>query len=539
MVITTDAQIHADAFVPADGLEVATRVCVVDLGTNSFHAVMVDAFPNGAFTVLDKIKEMVRLGDEGLGDHRLSKEAMDRGIRALRRIRLLADGWRVTEFRAFATSAIREARNGGAFIRRAWEEAGIHVRAISGELEARLIYQGVRRAVDLTDPTLLVDIGGGSTEFIVGDRTESILETSLKLGAARMTERFVTTDPVCKDEFRALREYYRKQLAPVFEVARAQGVKEIVGSSGTMENIAQVYVNLLGNPDLSIVHQSFDAKDMRRVTKAIMTSTEAEREAMVGIDAKRVPQVVAGATLVDVLLKDLPVERLRISPYALREGIVIHFLESNNERLEAIAPYRDVRRRSVYELGFRCSWDRQHAQHVAALSLHLFDATRTLHELDYAARELLECAALLHDIGYLISRSSHHKHGAYLISNADLLGFHPDEIAIMAQVVRYHRGSQPKEKHSSFNDMPKRQRRLVEKLAPFVRLAEGLDRSHFQNVTRLQTRLTEETLLLTLYTQSDPQLDVWGASTRSDFFKRVYDRDLEVRAHREVHGEVS
>lgn len=509
------------------------RICVIDLGTNSFHAVIVDAHPNGTFTVLDKIKEMVRLGEQGLANHRLPEDAMQRGLRALRRIKILASGWQVSDFMAYATSAIREAYNGGDFIKRAWKEVGIHIRPIRGELEAHLIYQGVKQAVDLPRPSLLVDIGGGSTEFIVGNSRDTFYETSLKLGAARMTEKFVTTDPVNREEFTALRAYYREQLAPVYEAALAHGVEEIIGSSGTMENLAQVYANRFGKSGLSIFQQAFPAKDVRRVTKEIMTSTRAEREAMSGIDAKRVPQVVAGATLVDVLLKDLPVQQMRISPYALREGMAVHYIETNYERLEELAPFADVRRRSIHELGFRCGWDKPHAEHVATLALHLFDATRPIHGLGYEERELLEYAGLIHDIGYLISRSGHHKHGRYLILNADLHGFLPHEIDIMAYTVRYHRKARPKKKHTGFRKLPKKRRRVIRKLGALLRLAEGLDRSHFQNVVRMETELTDDALHLTLHTKNDPQLDVWGARSRSGLFEREFDRALEVSGHLE------
>ena len=512
------------------GAEAPVRVCVIDLGTNSFHAVIVDAHANGTFTVLDKIKEMVQLGAQGLAQHRLPEDAMQRGFEALRRIQILADGWGAEEYLAFATSAIREATNGGDFIVRVREALGINIRPISGEMEARLIFQGVRRAVDMQAPTLLVDIGGGSTEFIIGESRVLHLAKSLKLGAARMTEQFITTDPVEAGEFKALRAYYREMLHPIVEAARDHEVKDIVGSSGTMENIAQVFVNQHGDASRTIYQQDLDAKAVRAVTKALMESSRTEREAMPGIDEKRLDQVVAGAILVDVLLKDLPVERLRISPYALREGMVVHFIERNNQRLEQLAPYVGVRRRSVYELGYRCQWEEPHARHVAALALGLFDATEALHGLGAEERELLEYAALLHDIGYHISRRSHHKHSRYLIKNADLRGFQPRDVTIMAFVARYHRKALPKSKHTDFQDLPKKTRRVILKLAALLRLAEGLDRSHFQNVRHVHAEVTGEALHLTLETENDPQLDIWGVRHNADLFEHVYGLPVTVEA---------
>ncbi len=507
-----------------------TRVCVIDLGTNSFHTIIVDAYPNGSFEVIDRIKEMVRLGERGLSDHRLTESAMKRSVRAIRRVRLLAEGWGATEYLAFATSAIREADNGGELIERIRHETGVHVRAIDGVFEAQLIYQGVRRALDLKRPTLLVDIGGGSTEFVIGTGTEIYYASSLKLGAARMTGQFITTDPVSGEEFGALRAFYREALAPVFEAAREHGVTEMVGSSGTFENLAQMCTLRHGDSDMSIYLQAFNREDLRTVTKDVMASSRAERAEMSGIDAKRLDQVVAGAMLVDVLVKDMPVERVRVSPNALREGMVVYFIRQNYERLEVVSPYADVRHRSVYEIGHRFGWDQKHVQHVTAIALQLFDVCRPLHGLGSHARELLEFASLLHDIGYYISRSSHHKHSLYLIKQADWTGFHPYEIDVMANVARYHRRSTPKERHSAYRKLSDDHKRLVNQLGAFLRLANGLDRSHFQNVERLQTELRGDDLSIIIHTKSDPQLEIWGGTRAADLLQETFDVRVRITA---------
>jgi exopolyphosphatase/guanosine-5'-triphosphate,3'-diphosphate pyrophosphatase len=251
---------------------------------------------------------------------------------------------------------------------------------------------------------------------------------------------------------------------------------------------------------------------------------------MVAIEEKRVDQIVAGAILVDVLLKDLPVARLRISPYALREGMVVHFIEHNYERLEQLAPFADVRRRSVYELGYRCQWEFAHARKVADLSLHLFDATTDLHGLGSAERQLLEFVSLLHDIGYHVSRRSHHKHSQYLIQNADLRGFQPEEIEIMAFAARYHRKALSKSSHVDFQALPDDRQAIILKLAALLRLAEGLDRSHYQNIEDVTVTYDDTTLTLTLASRSDPELDIWGALHHSDLFEFVYGLQVEVEA---------
>ncbi len=519
---------------PTPPVPEALRLCVIDLGTNSFHAIIVDAFPDGTFAVLDRQKEMVKLGEgeftkRRLTKRRLTKAAMERGMGALHAIQALAERWGVTAYLACATSAIREATNGGSYIDRIRRETGIVVRPIAGEIEAQLIYTAVSHAVDLSEPSLLMDVGGGSTEFIVADGSGAHFARSLPLGVQRLTEQFITTDPVNRAEFRALRAHIRAHLGEVTEAARARSVRRVVGSSGTLLSLAQVTASAYGEADKPAHEQTFDAAHVREVTRRVMQSDRLARRATPGIEERRADQIVAGAVLLDVVLKDLGIERFVVSPDALREGIVIEYVSRELKWIRRLAPYRTRRRQSVYELAMRLRFERAHAEHVAALALQLFDAAQGLHGRDEDARELLEYAALLHDIGYAISRRNHHKHALYIIQEADLQGFTPDEKAVVANVARYHRAGLPKPTHAGFQRLDPERKRLTLELAAFLRLANGLDRSHFRNVTRLVPRLTDDAFELTLYTAADPALDVWAARQGGDLFERVFGRPVEVR----------
>lgn len=516
-----------DAASGTDGAA-SIRLCVIDMGTNSFHAIVFDAFPNGTFEVVDRLKEVVALGEGGFTTHRLTDEAQERGLAALHHIRAMADAHGVADYVACATSAVREAENGGEFIERVRDEAGLYVRTITGEAEAALIYEAVRHEVDLSEPSLLVDIGGGSAEFILADRDGVHFTASLKLGAARLSEQFVTTDPVDADEFRRLRAHVRRELGPVFRAAHEHGVRRMVGSSGTLQTIAAMVAAAYGEAG-RIFDYVFDAANVRRTTKMLMLSTRAQRRRMPGMQEQRVDQIVAGAIVLDVVLKDLGIRRFEVSASALREGIVIDFVERNYKWIRRLAPFRDVRRRSVYDLAIRLRWDEPHARHVARLALQLFDRTAPLHGRGERERELLEYAAVLRDVGYAISRRSHHKHSLYVIKNADLKGFAPDEVAIIANVARYHRAGLPSERHADYARLAEPDRRLVNELASLLRLANGLDRSHFQNVTHLDAVLTDDALRLTIRTKADPQLDVWAARRGASLFRRTFERSLTVQ----------
>mgnify|MGYP006280245717 CR=1 FL=1 len=505
------------------------RVCVIDLGTNSFHAVIVDAHANGSYQIVDRMKEMVRLGQHGLSANTLPEEAMERGMKALKRIHLLAKGWETDEYLAFATSAIREATNGGEFIRRVRNALGLRIRPISGEQEAGLIYQGVRRAVEIASPTLLVDIGGGSVEFIVAAGGERLFATSLKLGAARMTERFVNSDPLSDEQEEALREHYTETMTEVLKACRAYDVTSVVGSSGTMKSLARVALHEVENGNQTVFQRTFDVPPLRASLARIIASSAEERMAHEAIDPKRVDQIGAGAVLLDTILEHLPaVEQVRVSSNALREGMVVHFMDTNYTRLRQIAPFRNPRRRSVHELAYRYSWEERHAQHAAATSTFLFDVCRPLYDGPENDAELLEYAALLHDVGHLVSHDTHAKHSRYLIKNADLQGFQPDEIAIMSLVARYHRGRAPKASDKYYRKQSEDVQRRVRQLASLVHIAEGLDRSHFQNVTALRARLTNEALKLSIATKGDPQLEVWSGSEEGAMFEAEFGRALRV-----------
>ena len=273
-----------------------------------------------------------------------------------------------------------------------------------------------------------------------------------------MTEQFVTTDPISAEEQAALRAHYRKEMEPVIAAARTHKVEMIVGSSGTAKSLARVCINKHGDASRTVFQQDIDTAPFKETMTHILAANKKVRGRMNGIGPKRVDQIGAGAILMDTLLENLPVERLRISSHALREGMAVYFIEENYKRLRRLAPFADVRRRSVYEIGFRFQWEEVHCEHVAGLSLTLYDAIRPILTGPPVDRELLEYAALLHDVGYHINHSEHHIHSQYLIENADVRGFQPEEVAIMANVARYHRNEHPRKKDLPYRRLPARSR---------------------------------------------------------------------------------
>lgn len=517
--------------------KVVKRIAAIDLGTNSFHAVIVDIFTDGSFYTVDKLKEMVLLAEKGFGDN-LSPEAMERGIEALKRIHTLCIHQEVEKIIAYATSAVREAENGGEFIQRAIDEIGIKINAISGKMEAELIGYAVRHGISLgKKPVLMVDIGGGSVEFILGNREEFHYLTSLKIGVARMTAGFVNNDPILESEIDSLKNHFEQQLSGVAQAFAQHRTHTIIGSSGTMENIALMISNHVNNKTVNSLNElAFTNKQFQTLYKSVIPMNRDARLNLKGLEEKRVDIIAPGLVLVDYLLKRFGIRQVKISEQALREGMVLRYIRKELSELQLLVNNTEPRRRSVFEILRKFDWHEDHSRHVAMMALELFDFVRVQLELPESDSELLEYAAYLHDIGYYISHRKHHKHALYLIKNADLRGFNETEVDIIAHVARYHRRSTPKSRHSDYNKLPEDVKDRIKKLSGILRVADGLDRSHYQNVLDLKIKQDKDTITLSVTTQEDPQLEIWGAMRKSQLFQEITGKKLEIKPVEILHS---
>ncbi len=505
------------------------RIAAIDLGTNSFHALIVDIRPDATYSIVDSIKEMVFLGEDGLGGF-LSEAAFTRGLEALANIQTLCTSYKVEHVLAYATSAIREASNGGDFIQRAIDEVGIKIMAIPGVTEAELIGTAVQHGMHLgTAPVLIMDIGGGSTEFILANQRDFLHLESQKIGVSRMRKEFITSDPPSKADIKHLQSHYLSRLKGLVEAAESFRLETLVGCSGTLQTIAVMMAHLT-RTDVSVTLNEFEytADAYRLFHKRVMGMTSAQRAKLPGMDPKRVDLIVPGMVLLDTVLTLFRIQRVRTSVQAMREGIILRYIRREYKELRRMAEIADPRRRSIFELLRKCNWHEDHSTHVARLALQLFDDLKPWHNLTPEDRELLEYAALTHDIGYHISHHKHHKHALYLILNADLKGFTQEEIEIIGHVARYHRRSAPKHSHKQFELLSPEQKRRVKALSGLLRVADGLDRSHFQNVQAVDVVVTQKQVTLQVRTMIDPQLEIWGAMRKRELFEKLFDRELAI-----------
>jgi exopolyphosphatase / guanosine-5'-triphosphate,3'-diphosphate pyrophosphatase len=510
-------------------------LAAVDIGTNSVHGVVArmtagDGGPR--FEILDREKEMVRLGSSPGDMRELSADAIDRAVAALDRFRQVAEV-HDAPITAVATSAVREAENRDVLIDRAWDEARVRVKVISGVEEARLIHLGVLQAVPVFDKRLLLcDIGGGSTELLVGERGEVLASRSLKLGAIRLTRRFFdgrVTHPGALD---ACRRHVRSTIAPFAREVRRLDVEVAVGSSGTIANLAEMAaMRATGARPRSVSNLVLTTDQLDAIVKELVTAPDAKARAeLPGMDASRADIILAGAVILEQVVHELGLSELIVSDYALREGVLLDTWRRRHGG--SLHHLSDLRRQSVLDLGELMDEDPPHSAQVARLALELFDATRERHGLGDDAREILEAAALLCNVGMFLSHAQHHKHSYYVIRGTDrLAGFNDDEVERIALVARYHRKSEPKARHPEYAALHDNTKREVAVLAGLLRVATGLDRNHSARVQSVSVKDKGDRLVVKVTPEpgEDIALELYAASARTGLLDDVLQVKTEVR----------
>ncbi|MBS0158330.1 MAG: Ppx/GppA family phosphatase [Nitrospira sp.] len=504
------------------------KLAVLDIGTNSIHMVLAEVQPDYSYKILDRFKDMTRLGDGVFTSRRLSDQAMMRGLEVIRALVTLARNKGYEQIEAVATSAVREARNGGEFLDHVAQQTGLVVRVITGAEEARLIFLGVQNSVALPEqPTLVIDIGGGSVEVIVGNRETVFQARSLKLGAIRLKDLYLPKTPPSKGMLQELEQAVTVQLKAGLGPYKTKRIEQIIATSGMAGNLAEViHLQRTGRPlpQLNLAHVT--AKEIAAVEKRLAGASLKTRLAMPGLDPKRVDTLLPATIVFRILLDLLQKTELTICDKAIREGIIYDFIQRHHERIQAERDIPDVRKRNILALAHRCHVSETHALHVAGLALRLFDQTAPLHGFGPREREWLECAAILHDIGYHINSRQHHKHAYYLIKNSDLSGFTAEEIDLVANVARYHRRSVPSRKHDEFQVLSASTQRVINVLAALLRIADGLDRSQFSVVQNVDVKLGKS-VVITVQASGDAELEMWAARGRSDLFEKVFKRPVQ------------
>ncbi len=507
---------------------------IVDLGTNSARlaVVRVDKVHHDTST-LALHKETIRLGQGEFAHNRITKPAMERGLRVLGQFADIARSYGASDIVVAATAALREAENRRVFVERAFKEHGIDVQIVSGLEEARLIYLGVASGVDLNSHTgFFIDIGGGTTELILGDGRDYKYLDSLKLGAIRLHDMLLKDKKgkISKKRYSKLQEYIVGQGSLACRKIADQGFDVMYGSSGTIMNLAEITAKRLGDNVTSLQNYVLRYSDLQETISILCDMDVESRKNVPGINSDRADIIISGAAILDTIMRETGASEIVISDRALRHGLLIDHLfqeDTVKERYLNIS----VRLRSIMQLCRACNFEEHHTEKVVSLALSIYDelAEMGLHPYGDNERELLRYAALVHDIGSFVSHVDHHKHSYYLIRNWALLGFTDEEIELLACTAMCHRKTSPKK--ACADRLSGKGRRLVEVLASILRIADSLDRSQLGVVKniRLQRDETTNDIIIRVYATEDCPLEMWSLESKKKLFERTFSTDLQVR----------
>jgi exopolyphosphatase / guanosine-5'-triphosphate,3'-diphosphate pyrophosphatase len=507
------------------------RLAVIDLGSNSFRLVVFMA-GEGWWRRTDEIHEPVRIGEGLLGTGRLGEKPMERALATLEVFAHFcrASGLDAASVDAVATSAIRDATNAESFLARAHECFGLPIRVLSREAEAHDGYLAAVNSTTVKDGCVL-DLGGGSLQLVQVAERLAVRSGSWRVGTVLMSERFLPPNgPAKRRQLEELREHVAAELAHAawLEDAKASGGGgRLVGIGGTVRNLAAAAQRAAGLPSNGVQGMVIEPGVLDELVARLASLPASERSSVPGIKPARADLILAGALVVQGVLRAGGFDGLETTEAGLREGVFFERLLAGSDP----PLFEDVRRASVLNMSAQYRVDAEHTQHVAMLALGMFDdlARLELHDGDPRERELLWAACMLHDIGMSIDYDDHHKHSRYLILNGALPGFTPAETAIIAQSARYHRKGMPTPGPMAalFGDGDAAR---LDRCAALLRLAEDLERSRDQLVRSTSIALHNDAVELRLIADGEAAVPRWAASREGELFARAFHRELSVAA---------
>ncbi|WP_121967719.1 Ppx/GppA phosphatase family protein [Leptolyngbya sp. BC1307] len=508
------------------------KLAAIDIGTNSIHMIVVDVLQRRNFEIVDREKEMVKLGAGVFATNRLSDRAFDTGLETIQRYVQLADQLGVDEIITAATSAIREAQNGEAFLNQVVRRTQIAPRMISGKEEARLIFLAVRNAIAIADENALVlDIGGGSTEVVVGNQDQIRLGTSLKLGVLRLLDMVADQGPM-GDEARGVLESHIRFLAQqTLAEAREIGFTQVIGTSGTIRTLGEAAYRAKQEKSLRSVNaEVVQLSALQDLTEQLISLKPSKRADIDGISEKRTDAIHLGGILLLQLLEMAETNAITLCDASLREGLILDYLERHSQNVVTLIPHQDLRHRKAAQLVYKYGSDWEGNTHIAALACQLFDQTQTRHSLGDLERSVLEYAALLHDIGQYISFRGHHKNSRYILKRADPRGFTDEEMLLIGHVIRYHRKAHPTKKHKKYKRLSDSQQQIVRVLAGLLRIAVGLDRTKNQLVKSVSCQIEDQMMEINVGGDGDLALEMWAAEGDRDLLAEALDCTVHIQS---------
>lgn len=507
------------------------KLAAIDIGTNSIHMIVVEANTQSSFDVIEREKEMVKLGAGVFASNHISDRAFKFGLETIARYVSLADRLEVDEIITAATSAIREAHNGEDFLNKVVAQTGLCPRIISGKEEARLIFLAVRNSIALErDKALVIDIGGGSTETVVGDRSTIFFGDSMPLGVLRLLDMFEDKGAVGKEGQGVLKAHIRFVAEQTFEQIHNVGFDRVIGTSGTIRTMGEAAHLAAGGDSLKSVNaEVVRLKDLNRLTQKLLEMKLKKRAEVDGVSEKRADAIHLGGALLTQLLEMAGVEEITLCDASLREGMILDYLERHSQEVLTLSEPNNLRARKAAHLVYKYESDLEENRHVANLAGQIFDQTRQIHQYGDWEREILEFAALLHDIGQFISFKKHHKNSRYILKQTDPRGFTDEEMLLIRHLVRYHCKSKPTTKHKKFKKLSKNHRQVIRLLAGILRIAVALNKTKNRRVKQVTCQMSDEQLEIKVLGMDSLEVEIWAASRCSQVLAEALQCQIEIR----------
>jgi exopolyphosphatase/guanosine-5'-triphosphate,3'-diphosphate pyrophosphatase len=502
----------------------------VDIGSNSCR-LKIARVQQHQLKVLHEDREVTRLGASVFETGMVSPETMAGTLVALKRFYRAVKLHSADQVRAVATSALRDARNGQAFLAWVKSETGWQVEIISGLEEARLIHRGVMSEPGTQGRCLLIDVGGGSCEITLSARKRILETVSLPLGAVRLTKEFLHEDPPSEEGLARMKQFIARELRKAERRFGSLRAPLVIATSGTAAALSQASQAMRkgkpGGKRQSRGKPMAETRDVRRLTARLTRMNNEQRSSVAGIGPRRSEIVVAGAHVYAELLEHFALPGFTYSELGLRDGILTQMLAEQDARTTAHQQFERERWDGVLATCKRYGVDPKQADPVRQHAVQLFRDLQGVHELPPEYSAWLQSAAMMRDVGKFMNYQGHHRHAQYIIANSELFGFTPAQRAIMSAIARYLGKSRPLPEDRCMRTLPPEEFARVQRAVVLLRLAIALNQDRASDVLKVTLRVYPKRVLMELSPgRTGAELELWSLRKEADYFREVFRREL-------------
>jgi exopolyphosphatase/guanosine-5'-triphosphate,3'-diphosphate pyrophosphatase len=505
--------------------QVSTRpVAVIDIGSTAIRLVILEVSSDGTYRRLDRANRPIRLGQEVFSQKVILRETLSQAIQILMGFRELMRGWAIQEddIYVIATSAIREARNRDTFLDRVFMKTGLKVRVVEGVEENHLTFIAVQHAVESMQTSfsrsnsLILEVGGGSIELMVLKRGKMAATHSLKMGTIRIEKQMA---PRAQGMTFAMEEYIREQFRVTMEGIETETSLGRVRYFIMVGGDARIVANNIGERTSEALW-TLKREAFLGFVKVLQDLTVDEIVRKLSIAYHEAENLLPALLVHKVFLEETEADTIIVPNVSIREGVLLRYALGRDKKMND--QFISQVMASTRSLGKKFHIDESHAEVVSSLAIQLFDQLEKEHGMGKRERLYLQVAGILHDIGYYINASGHHKHGQYIVMNSELFGLSRNDIKIISNLIRYHRNSKPNSTHVEYTSLARDERLMVLKLSSLLRIADALDRSHTQHIEEIEAEIREDDLYLSTHFTGNITLEVYALESKAELFEEIF-----------------